>query len=68
MYTGVFNRWNHESKATQGIQYRKEKSESGRFKSHMSIGINEVKEFQRSRDPKRFRTSEKDWLCVEKGK
>ena len=25
MNTGVFNRWRHESKATQVLQYRKEK-------------------------------------------
>ena len=49
MNTGVFNRWRYESKATQGLQYRKEKGESGIQKSNRKAEKRERPKYEKKR-------------------
>ena len=49
MNTGTFNRWLQEYEATQGLQYRKEKSESGMQKAGRKAKKRERPKYKKER-------------------
>ena len=60
---GLAKKQKEEKKATAILPVNPQKK--GRFQSHTSKGINELKEIQRSKDPRSFNLMKKLAMCSE---